>query len=139
MMVAAVGTGSGMVGLKENVEMKDFEEDLELGVVLSISEVRSYHYHSSSSLYRTLSWLNIKEIWRSKIVENVVIVSVLLVIKSDFNNCLSQYIRRRRNTNNLGRVYYLSRYLCQILKHAECIISVINRFILEWEEVSTLD
>lgn len=109
------------------------------GNVFGFSEIRTNEYNFSSSSYWSFSWVNIKQVRWSEIVENVVIISVLLVIESNFNNRLSENIRRWGNTINFCRIDNLSRNFSQIFEHTEGIISVINRFIFEREEISTLN
>lgn len=109
--------------------------------IIGISEVRSNSDYSSSSRDRSFSWVDIEQIRRSEIVEDIVIISILLVVESYFNNGLSENIWRWRVTDNLGRVYDGGWNLGKVLKHTERIISVINfiRVVFEGEKVSTFN
>lgn len=101
------------------------------------SEIWSNSNYSSSSSYWALSRINIKKIRWPVIIENIVIICILLVIEGNLYDWLSKYVWGWRVTNNFCWVNYCSRHLCEVLKHTKRIISVINAFILEREEVST--
>ena len=103
----------------------------------SISEIWTYSDDFSASLNWTFSWVDIKKIRRPVIVENVIIISVLLIVQCDFYDWLSQNIRWWRVTNSLSWVDYSCRYLGQVLKHTKCVICVIDAFIFKRMEVST--
>ena len=106
--------------------------------IACISKVWTDCNHSCSTTCRTFSWINIKKIRWSVIVENVVIIWILLVVQCDLYYRLSQNIWRWRVADDLSWVNNCSRHLGQVFKHTEGIIRVINRFIFKRMEVSTL-
>ena len=66
-----------------------------------LSEVRADSDDPSASADRTLPGVNVKEVWRTVVIEHVVIVGVLLIVERDLHYRLPEHVRRRRKADHL--------------------------------------
>lgn len=105
--------------------------------VASVSKVWTDCNHFSAAANRALSGVKVEQIWRSIVVENVVVICILLVVKGNLYYRLAEHVGGWWVADYFSRVYDFGGYFGQVLEHTEGIIWIVDALIFEWMEVST--
>lgn len=105
--------------------------------VLRVFEPVTKDYNFSSSFGWSFSGINVKHLWWSIIVIRHIIISILLVVKCNFNIGLLQNKVRWGFTIQLGRVNRYCLNFTNTFELTESIVRVVNFRVNEGHEVIT--
>jgi hypothetical protein len=105
--------------------------------VACVTEVGTYSNDFGASGDGTLTGVDVEEVRRAIVVEDVVVICVLLIVEGDFNDGGTKDIGRRGIADCLGRVDDLGWDFGEVFKTTEGVVGVVNGEVFEGVEVTT--